>query len=115
MWAFVKLVGWGLILLVIWPYIEVKRRLMRKPRIDNCVTWAVRRWNENPESYLVIRWCRSSRTDMKWPHFLWLPADKNEDMKHFLPLEDQQETKFIPDAFFPGKVVTGDRKDEIEN
>jgi hypothetical protein len=36
-------------------------------------------------------------------------------MKHFLPLVDQQETKFIPDAFFHGKVVTGDHKDEIEN
>lgn len=115
MWAFIKLVGWGFVLLVIWPYIEISRKLARKPRMDNCVTWAVRRWNENPGSYLVIRWCRSSRTDLKWPHFLWLPAEKHTEMKHFLPLVDQQETKFVPDAFFDGKVVTGDYKEEIEN
>ncbi len=118
MWAFVKLVGWGLLLLIIWPYIEVKRRLMKKPRIDNCVTWAVRKWEERPtDSYLVIRWCRSSRTDMKWPHFMWLEYDENIKFKHFVPKTDDQETKFIPDAFFEGKVITGDNPDDdvIEN
>lgn len=115
MWSFAKLVAWGLLLLVIWPYIELKRKLLKKPHIDNCVTWAVRRWEEKPESYLCIRWCRSSRTDLKWPHFLWLEAPQNPDMKHFIPLIDQQETKFIPDAFFEGKIVTGDSEEQLEN
>lgn len=114
MWEFTKLVGWGLILLVVWPFVELKRKITKKPRIDNCVTWAVRRWNENPGSYLVVRWCRSSRTDMKWPHFLWLDIKYHEEMKHFLPLIDQQETKFLPDPFFHGKVATGD-SEELEN
>lgn len=94
------------------------RFCQKKPRIDNCVTWAVRKWQEQPtDSYLVIRWCRSSRTDFKWPHFMWLEYNESIKFKHFVPKIDNQETKFIPDAFFEGKVATGDNPndDVIEN
>jgi len=45
---------------------------------------------------------------------MWLEYDKNIQVKHFLPDVDQQDTKFIPDLFFRGHVVTGDDA-ELEN
>jgi hypothetical protein len=45
---------------------------------------------------------------------MWLDSSYNQDIKHFIPLNDNQETKFLPDLFFEGKVVTGDNK-ELEN
>jgi|SRR5271157_4250327 len=115
MWSFAKLVLWGVVLLIAWPIVHAHRCFRKKPRVDNCVTWAVRRWDENPGSYLVIRWCRSSRTDFRWPHFLWIHEDHHEKMKHLLPRNDDQDTKFLPDLFFEGKIVTGDHEEELEN
>ncbi len=116
MWSFIKLWLWGAIWLLTWPCITVYRLLRRRPRVDNCFTWAVRRWQEREDGYLVIRWCRSSRTGMKWPHFLFLEKEQHQNMKHFLPLIEDQEYKFLPDAFFEGKIVTGDNEeDHIEN
>ena len=114
MWSFTKLVGWGVILLIFWPIITFYRFCRKKPRVDNCVTWAVREWDKKPESYLVIRWCRSSRTHLKWPHFMWMDAKHHNQVEHFLPDVDQQDTKFIPDLFFHGHVVSGDNV-ELEN
>lgn len=113
MWSFSKLVLWGLVLLMAWPFVEAYRNFTKKPRIDNCVTWACRRWDEKPDSYLVIRWCRSSRTNLKWPHFMWLDEKHHDNVKHFLPLVDQQDTHYLPDLFFEGKVVTGDDEDDV--
>jgi hypothetical protein len=116
MWAFFKLLLWGAIWFIIWPIVTMYRTIARKPRVDNCFSWAVRRWQEEETGYLVIRWCRSSRTGMKWPHFLFLDKQHCEHMKHFLPLKEDQEYKFLPDAFFEGKVVTGDNEDDqLEN
>lgn len=116
MWSFAKLVGWGVLMIIIWPIVAFLRYCRKKPRVDNCVTWSVRRWEEQPGSYLVIRWCRSSRTDMKWPHFMWMNKEFDQHMKHFVPLNDDQDTKFLPALFFEGKVVTGDNEnDNLEN
>lgn len=113
--SFIKLWLWGALWLIIWPVVAAYRYLRNKPRIDNCFTWAVRRWQDEPESYLVIRWCRSSKTQLKWPHFLWLPAETTAEVKHFLPMKDDQGKRYVPDLFFEGKVVTGDCKKEMEN
>ena len=114
MWSFFKLMVWGIIWLITWPCVTLYRHIRKRPRVDNCFTWAIRQWQNN-DGYLVIRWCRSSKTNVKWPHFLWLDIDDHENLRHFLPLRENQEHKYFPDAFFEGRVRTGDPKENIEN
>lgn len=115
MWSFLKLMIWGLLWLITWPLITVYRHVAKKPRIDNCFTWAIREWQENDSGYLVIRWCRSSRTGIKWPHFLFLHVEDHSQLRHFMPLTSDQHIKFFPEAFFEGKIQKGDPVDSIEN
>ena len=116
MWAFFQLMVWGLVWLLTWPTVTLYRKIAKKPRLDNCLTWAIRRWQEE-EGYLVIRWCRSNKVSwIRWPHFMWLPMDKHQDLKHFIPLEWDQRYHMFPKAFFEGKIVTGDEEEEhLEN
>lgn len=114
MLSFLFLMIWGALWMLTWPVVTAYRYLLKRPRADNCFTWAIRRWHDE-DGYLVIRWCRSSKTSIKWPHFLWLPIDKSEHVMHFLPKKEDQGTSFFPDVFFEGKVITGDNKKELEN
>lgn len=115
MLSFLKLMLWGLIWIITWPLVTVYRNIARKPRLDNCFTWAIREWDQHPEGYLVIRWCRSSKTPIKWPHFLFLNVEDHSEVRHFMPLKSQQRVKFIPEAFFEGKIQKGDPKQDLEN
>ena len=115
MWSFIKLVIWGLLWTLAWGATTVVRRITKKPRLDNCLSWAMRRWDEE-SGYLVIRWCRSSKIKwFKWPHFLWLPEDKHKHLRQFVPRVEDQEMQFFPDIWFEGKVQRGDDEDIIEN
>ena len=115
MWSFIKLVVWGLIWAPAWIVTTIIRRIAKKPKLDNCLSWAARRWSEEG-GYLVIRWCRSSKIAwFKWPHFLWLPADEHDELRHFIPRTEDQGMRFFPDAWFEGKIQKGDRKEHLEN
>lgn len=113
--SFIILVMWGFIWLLTWPTVTFYRWIAKKPHLDNCFTWAVKKWENNKDGYLVIRWCRSSHTGIKWPHFLFLEQKDHQQLMHFMPLTDEQHLKFIPEAFFEGKVQKGDPKETIEN
>lgn len=115
MWSFIKLMIWGLIWLMTWPCVMLYRYVGKKPRLDNCFTWAIREWDSKPEGYLVIRWCRSSKTNIKWPHFLYLDQENHEALRHFMPLKDDQSMKYFPNAFFEGKLQRGDPIETLEN
>lgn len=115
MWSFIKLMVWGLVWTPAWVLTTIIRHIAKKPRLDNCLSWALRRWDEEG-GYLVIRWCRSSKIGwFRWPHFLWLPIDKHEELRHFIPRSEDQEMQFFPDAWFEGKIQRGDSEDNLEN
>lgn len=115
MWTFIQLLIWGIIWAPAWIVTIIIRHITKKPRVDNCLSWAVRRW-EDEGGYLVIRWCRSNKISwIQWPHFLWLPPDKHQEVRHFLPKTDDQELHYFPDAWFEGKVQKGDDEEYIEN
>lgn len=110
---FILLMVWGLLWMITWPIVTAYKIVFRKPRADNCFTWAIRKWHQHG-GYLVIRWCRSSKTPVKWPHFLWLP-DNDKNVVHYVPKKAQQGERYVPDVFFEGKVTYGDDKDQLEN
>jgi hypothetical protein len=117
MWSFIKLMIWGLIWTPAWVATTILRNTAKKPRLDNCLSWALRKWDEEG-GYLVIRWCRLNRVPwVRWPHFLWLPPQNHEELRHFVPRGDslEQERRVFPDAWFIGKIQKGDDKDVMEN
>lgn len=80
-WSLFKIVGWFFIWILIWTVTI----FFRKKHQENCLTWATKNWDEKG-GYLVIRWCRSIKyPNIRWPHFLWLPADKHHDLEHIIP------------------------------
>lgn len=106
---------WGVIWFPTWFWIEVVRKIKKRPRMDNCLSWALRKW-EAEGGYLVIRWCRSNRVQwIRWPHFLWLDINDHQNLRHFIPKEDDQSTRWIPEAWFDGKIQKGDPEDQLEN
>lgn len=108
MWSLIKLVFWAIFWLVTSPFVALFRRLTGKPRLDNCLTWSIRRWNQD-DGYLVIRWSRGNKyTWLRWAHFLYLPKDKHQELIHFLPKSHDQDVSVVPDFFFEGKVKKGD-------
>lgn len=115
MQSLLRLIFWGALWLMAWGFTTLLRRLTRKPRLDNCLTWALRRWDSD-DGYLVIRWCRSAQFRwMRWPHFLWLPLHANSELCHFLPRDDNDDLHVLPAPWFEGKIVKGDSSEHIEN
>ena len=115
MWSFVQILIWGIFWAITGPIVAFARRCGKKPRRDNCLTWAVRRWDQEG-GYIVLRWSRGNKYKwLRWVHFLWLPADKHQDLVHFIPKVDDQYFKALPEMYFDGKVRKGDNEDEIEN
>lgn len=113
--SLLRLLFWGGLWIFAWAVTNIIKKITKKPRLDNCLTWGIRRWEEEG-GYLVIRWARSAKHSwMRWPHFLWLPADKHHDLKHFIPRVEDQHMKFLPDMWFEGRVKTGDEEDILEN
>lgn len=102
-----KLIFW----FVLWIptyYITV---WFKKKGQENCMTWAVSQWDKEG-GYLVVRWCRSARHSwFRWPHFLWLPADKHQDLEHVIPVNcDHLEKKHIPNPWFDPQHIRGDEE-----
>lgn len=73
------------------------------------MTWAFKQWDHSG-GYLVIRWCRSYKYEwLRWPHFLWLPGDKHQELEHVIPNDDTALTKkTIPQPWFHPVRVKGD-------
>lgn len=115
MQSLLRLIFWGGLWLIAWAFTTVLRKITKRPRLDNCLTWALRRWDED-DGYLVIRWCRSARFRwMKWPHFLWLPVNADSELRHLMPRDDDNELHVLPAPWFEGKIVKGDPPDIMEN
>jgi hypothetical protein len=75
------------------------------------MTWAVDKF-DNDGGYLVIRWCRTSNHRFKWPHFLWLPADKHQHLQHVVPQDIENfSKKMIPSPWFDPQKLHGDGED----
>lgn len=115
MLSFIKLLAWGCLWLPAWAVTVTIRHFQKKPKQDNCLSWALRKWN-NHGGYLVIRWCRSNTIKwIQWPHFLWLPPSYHEDLRHYVPKEEDQTRHVLPAPFFEGQVVQGDPPETLEN
>lgn len=114
--SLIRLVFWGVLWLVAWAVVSLIRFFKKTPRLDNCLTWSLRKWDQDG-GYLVIRWARSSQYRwMRWPHFLWLDINDHENLRHFIPKKQDQGMRFIPDIWFNGKVQKGDDpEDGLEN
>jgi len=115
MLSLVRLLVWGALWVVAWIATTLVRTLQKRPRMDNCLTWAIRKWDRDG-GYLVIRWCRSAKYSwMRWPHFLWLSSDDHLHLRHLMPKQDDQHTRIVPKMWFEGKVRVGDHPNELEN
>lgn len=107
MWSYFKITVWAVLWLIIWIFIAP----FRKKR-DNCLTWAMRKYDEEG-GYLVIRWCRTNRFRwIKWPHFLWLPASEHKKLEHCIPKENEHTEKTIPCPWFESYIKKGDADEE---
>ncbi len=109
-WSQFKLVGWFLLWILIWL---VSVPFKKKGQV-NCFTWAIDKW-DNDGGYLVIRWCRSSKLSwFKWPHFLWLPEDKHQELLHVVPANQTRlSTKYVPDPWFTPEVLKSDDPNSV--
>jgi hypothetical protein len=99
-----------------WIITTIIRKTRKKPRLDNCLTWALRKWDKEG-GYLVIRWCTSAKYPwMRWPHFMWLSSQYHEELRHFIPRDDvAKPERVIPALFFQGKVVRGEHEENVDN
>lgn len=110
--AYYRLVLWSIFWALVWPF-----ALLTRKKRDNCLTWAMKRWEENPEGYLVIRWSRSAIFSwLRWPHFLFIEAE-DERMHHLMPKNANDVDKHVvPAVWFEGEVTEGDAlKNGYEN
>lgn len=103
--AYYRLVLWSIFWAFIWP---IAMLFQTKGR-ENCVTWAMRQWERNPDGYVIIRWSRSNKYPwLRWPHFLFMEAE-GEPFVHLLPKDANEIDKhFIPAVWFDGEVTEGD-------
>lgn len=107
---YVRLVIWSVGWLIAWPLTLP----FRKPMQHNCLTWALRQIEKN-DGYLVIRWCRSAKYRfLIWPHFLYLPIDKDQDLIHLVPKTNEHTLKTIPSPWFDGRIKNGDPIEEVD-
>jgi len=108
MLSYLRLAFWTIFWLVVWPLVLP----FKKRGQHNCVTWAMDEWDKD-DGYIVIRWCRSSKFRwLRWPHFLYLDKENNEQLRHLLPTDDSKLTKrVVPDMWFTGKERVGDPQD----
>jgi hypothetical protein len=114
MLSFIKLLVWGILWLPAWVVAKTAQQLQKRQSRDNCLSWALRKWNTHG-GYLVIRWCRSNRVAwIKWPHFLWLPPDFHADLRHYVP-RDEADRHVLPSPLFVGRVQQGDPPTTLEN
>lgn len=106
MWTFVKIVIWG----IVWYPCWLLTLPLRKNK-DNCLIWALNKF-DNEGGYLVIRWCRSNKFPaIKWPHFLWLPAEHHQHLEHIVPSgETGGEEHKLPVPWFDPEWRQGDDK-----
>ena len=112
MYSFFKMIVWG----IAWFFVGSAALFLRKKKQDNCLTWGMRKM-DNEGGYLAIRWCRSNRFSwMKWPHFLWLEEKHHIHLQHFVPDNNEHSEKLIPTPWFDGHIKQGDDEDDdMEN
>ena len=102
MWSFIKLGFWTVMWSVAWFFVLP----FRKGR-DNCLTWAVRKWDEE-DGYLVIRWCVSNKQQwIKWPHFMWMDKKHWKNVEHLIPTKEE-ERHLLPKPWFDGRHAKAD-------
>ncbi len=105
MLSYLRLALWILFWTIIWPIMQ----LFRKDGQHNCVTWALKEWEDKEDGYIVIRWCRSSRFKwLRWPHLLYLDQEHNDKLRHFLPSSSKIDKKIVPAIWFDGTERIGD-------
>lgn len=111
MFSYLKLTTWAVVWLFLWIFFLP----IRKGR-ENCLTYALRRWDQDG-GYLVIRWCRSNKvTWLKWPHFMWIDEKHGARfVEHAVPIKDEDTLKYVPRPWFNPKIKKGDGKEVEEN
>lgn len=110
MWSFTKLGAYVIFWTTMW-YILLPFRKKR----HNCLTWAVEKWDADG-GYLVVRWCRSNRSQwIRWPHFMWMSDDNHRHVVHLVPKKDEEDCHLFPKPWFEGRVIRGDTKETSEN
>ena len=111
MWSYLKVIFWG----ILWVPIGFLTLLPFRKRGDNCLSYALTKW-DNEGGYLVIRWCRCSKhTWLKWPHFLWLDKKYHAQLEHIIPTGEDvrvEQDHTLPRPWFKARVVRGDPEDE---
>jgi hypothetical protein len=111
--AFFRLLMWGIVWTPVWLVVIIYRALKNKPTIDNCLSWALRQWQQEG-GYLVIRWSRSAKFKViRWPHFAWLPDHQHDVIQHYVPVHDDHMTHALPLPWFEGYVRQGDPPDDV--
>jgi len=72
----------------------------------------MKRWEQQPDGYIVIRWSRSNKYPwLRWPHFLFIEPHHHDKMVHLLPKDATQiEKHLIPAIWFDGEITNGDAK-----
>ena len=111
--SYYRLVLWSIFWAALWPFMLI----FKKEDEENCVTWAMKKWEENPKGYVVIRWSRSNKYPwLSWPHFLFMETE-GEEFKHLLPENANDIDKhLVPAMWFKGEEATGDsEKQGYEN
>ena len=113
--TFVRLLLWGIMWLPAWIITIAVRSIYRKPKVDNCLSWSIRKWDTHG-GYLVIRWCQSNKLKfLRWPHFMWLPAQYHQELRHYIPKSEDSNKHMFPAPFFEGKIQRGDDDTGVEN
>lgn len=97
--------------LIVWIIAWIVATPFRKKGYDNCITHALKKWDENPDGYIVIRWCRNNKTRaLRWPHMLWLDPNDHEKLEHAVSKKFIKRT--LPQIWFEPVIVHSDPKDE---
>lgn len=110
MWSYIRFMFWATLWIPIWlvtvPF---------KGKKNNCANWALNKWDEEG-GYLCFRWCLHNKYRwIRWPHFMWLPKEYHQQLRHIVPIEKKGETHSLPAPWFDYIELRGDRKGRWEN
>lgn len=110
--TYYRLLFWLMLWGIVWPFMLLFKRNGK----TNCLEWAMSRWSENPEGYFVIRWSRTNFYHlMRWPHFLFLQPNNNDNLEHIHPFKRDTKKQLIPAIWFEPDTLHGDTKEVTQN